>query len=197
MTSKALGLIETIGLPAAIEAADAAAKSANITLLGYENAHGGGRITVKMVGDVGAVQAAVSAGSAAALRIGQVVSCLVIPRPHEEIAALIDQVDRGRVAAAPTATPPQPATLKSTTTVTAKSTAVKRPAPKSAAPAPQPRPSSAKPAKLALPAKKAATPPAKLVPHTEMPTVPPAVPSAGGLTEPNSPDRPEEPPAAS
>jgi ethanolamine utilization protein EutM len=96
MTAKALGLIETIGLAAAIEAADAAAKSANVTVLGYENARGGGRITVKLLGDVGAVRAAVTAGSAAALRMGKVDGCLVIPRPHEEIEALLAQLDRGQ-----------------------------------------------------------------------------------------------------
>lgn len=95
MTTKALGLIETIGLAAAIEAADSAIKAANVKLLGYENTKGGGRITIKLVGDVGAVKAAVAAGSAAALRIGRVESCLVIPRPHQEIDALIGVIDRG------------------------------------------------------------------------------------------------------
>lgn len=97
MTASALGLIETFGLIAAIEAADAAAKAANVTVLGYENAKGGGRIAVKLVGDVGAVKAAVAAGSGAALRVGKLAGTLVIPRPHEEIAALVAQVDRGRV----------------------------------------------------------------------------------------------------
>jgi ethanolamine utilization protein EutM len=96
MRAKALGIIEAIGLAAAIEAADAAAKAANVTVLGYENAKGGGRIAVKFVGDVGAVKAAISAGAAAALRVGKVAGCLVIPRPHEEIEALIAQIDRGR-----------------------------------------------------------------------------------------------------
>jgi len=93
---QALGLIETIGLVSAIEAADAAVKAANVTLLGYENTKGGGKITVKLVGDVGAVNAAVAAGAAAAARIGQVYGCHVIPRPHDEIEALIANVDRGR-----------------------------------------------------------------------------------------------------
>lgn len=93
---QALGLIETIGLVSAIEAADAAVKAANITLLGYENTKGGGKITVKLVGDVGAVKAAVDAGAAAARRVGQVYACHVIPRPHDEIEALIANVDRGR-----------------------------------------------------------------------------------------------------
>lgn len=107
---KALGLIETIGLVTAIEAADTAVKAANVTLLGYENAKGGGKITVKFVGDVGSVQAAVAAGAAAAARIGKVYSCHVIPRPHDEIAALIRQVDRGRPKEQPVSPPVVPAT---------------------------------------------------------------------------------------
>ncbi len=105
---KALGLIETIGLVPAIEAADAAVKAANVILLGYENTKGGGKITIKVVGDVGAVQAAVAAGVAAAMRIGKVYGHHVIPRPHEEINALIRQVDRGQALeppAAPTVAP--------------------------------------------------------------------------------------------
>lgn len=93
---QALGLIETIGLVSAIEAADAAVKAANVTLLGYENTKGSGKITVKFVGDVGAVKAGVAAGVAAASRIGQVYSQQVIPRPHDEIEALIHNLDRGR-----------------------------------------------------------------------------------------------------
>ena len=96
MSSKALGLIETIGLTSAIEAADAAGKAANVTLLGYENSKGGGLITVKLVGDVGAVKAAVSAGSAAAQRVGKVAATHIIPRPHTEIEALIKSVTRGK-----------------------------------------------------------------------------------------------------
>jgi len=93
---QALGLIETIGLVAAIEAADTAVKAADITLLGYENTKGSGKITVKFVGGVGAVKAAVAAGVAAASRIGQVYGQHVIPRPHAEIEALIQNLDRGR-----------------------------------------------------------------------------------------------------
>lgn len=93
---QALGLIETIGLVTAIEAADAAVKAANVTLLGFENTKGGGKITIKFVGNVGAVQAAVAAGVAAASRIGEVYGQRVIPRPSEEIDALILNLDRGR-----------------------------------------------------------------------------------------------------
>lgn len=102
---KALGLIETIGLVPAIEAADAAVKAANVVLVGYENTKGGGKITIKIAGDVGAVQAAVAAGVAAASRIGKVYGQHVIPRPHEEINALIRQVDRGQPKKEPAAGP--------------------------------------------------------------------------------------------
>ena len=102
---KALGLIETIGLVTAIEAADAAVKSANVTLVGYENTRGGGKITVKVVGDVGAVQAAVAAGVAAAERIGKVYVQRIIPRPSDEIDALIATVVRGQKPAPATVAP--------------------------------------------------------------------------------------------
>ena len=96
MSLKALGLIETVGLAAAIEAADAASKAANVILLGYENSRGGGLITVKFVGDVGAVKAAASAGSAAAQRVSRVASTHIIPRPHDEIEALVQAYTRGQ-----------------------------------------------------------------------------------------------------
>ena len=93
---KALGLIEIIGLATAIEAADAAVKAADVTLLGYENTKGSGKITIKLAGGVGAVKAAVAAGVGAASRMGQVYGHHIIPRPHDEIQALIDNLDRGR-----------------------------------------------------------------------------------------------------
>jgi ethanolamine utilization protein EutM len=86
----ALGLVETVGLTAAIEFADAAVKAANVKLLGYELTNGLGWVTVKITGDVAAVQAAVNAGTAAASRVGRVVSQKVIPRPHQELEKLID-----------------------------------------------------------------------------------------------------------
>lgn len=86
---KALGLIETVGLPVAIEAADAAVKSANVTLVGYDNAKGGGLITVKVQGDVGAVKAAVQAASVAAKAVGKVYGTHVIPRPAPGIEELL------------------------------------------------------------------------------------------------------------
>jgi microcompartment protein CcmL/EutN len=85
----ALGLIETVGLSAAITVADAAVKSANVSLIGYENTNGEGLITVKVQGDVGAVKAAVAAASAAAKSVGEVYSVHVIPRPALGIGKLI------------------------------------------------------------------------------------------------------------
>lgn len=81
MNSEALGMIETKGLTAAIEAADAMVKAASVTLAGMEKI-GSGLVTVMVRGDVGAVKAAVEAGNAAAFNVGEVVSCHVIPRPH-------------------------------------------------------------------------------------------------------------------
>lgn len=93
MKQSAVGMIETIGLTAALEAADAAVKSANVSLIGYENAKGGGLITVKVAGDVGAVKAAVEAARAAALKVGRVHSVLVIPRPAPNIENILYSSD--------------------------------------------------------------------------------------------------------
>ena len=81
--TQALGMIETKGLVASIEAADAMVKAANVTLVGKEHV-GGGLVTVMVRGDVGAVKAAGDAGAAAAERGGELVSIHVIPRPHDE-----------------------------------------------------------------------------------------------------------------
>ncbi|HWQ78602.1 MAG TPA: BMC domain-containing protein [Anaerovoracaceae bacterium] len=89
----ALGLIETVGMVAALEAADAAVKAANVTLAGYELTKGGGLVTVKLEGDVGAVNAAVAAGVAAANRVNKVYGSLVIPRPHDEVRPIIDSAE--------------------------------------------------------------------------------------------------------
>jgi ethanolamine utilization protein EutM len=84
----ALGLIETKGLVGAVEAADAMVKAANVRLIGREQI-GGGLVTVMVRGDVGAVKAATDAGAAAAGKIGEVVSVHVIPRPHEDVEAIL------------------------------------------------------------------------------------------------------------
>lgn len=85
---EALGKIETKGLVAAIEAADAMVKAANVTLVGKELI-GGGYVTVMVRGDVGAVKAATDAGAAAAGKIGELVSVHVIPRPHNELDVIL------------------------------------------------------------------------------------------------------------
>jgi ethanolamine utilization protein EutM len=87
----ALGLIETKGLVGAIEAADAMVKAANVRLLGREQI-GGGLVTVMVRGDVGAVKAATDAGAAAAAKIGEVISVHVIPRPHEDVEAILGKL---------------------------------------------------------------------------------------------------------
>lgn len=88
MAQEALGMIETKGLVPAIEAADAMSKSANVALVGYEKI-GSGLVTVMVRGDVGAVKAATDAGSAAAAKVGEVVSVHVIPRPHTDTEKLL------------------------------------------------------------------------------------------------------------
>ena len=88
MDTNSLGMIETRGLIGAIEAADAMVKSANVQLVGKE-AVGGGLVTVMVRGDVGAVKAAVDAGSCAAEKVGEVVSQHVIPRPHTDVEKIL------------------------------------------------------------------------------------------------------------
>jgi len=90
MELQALGMIETKGLVGAIEAADAMVKAANVHLIGKERV-GGGLVTVMVRGDVGAVKAAVEAGAAQAKRVGELISVHVIPRPHEEVEAILPQ----------------------------------------------------------------------------------------------------------
>ena len=86
--TSALGMIETKGLVASIEAADAMVKAANVTLIGKEYV-GGGLVSVMVRGDVGAVKAATDAGAAAAERVGELISVHVIPRPHNEVDAIL------------------------------------------------------------------------------------------------------------
>ncbi len=86
--SLALGMVETRGLAAAIEAADSMVKAAAVELQGRERV-GGGLVTVIIRGDVGAVYAAVEAGAAAAARVGQVLSQHVIPRPHADVESML------------------------------------------------------------------------------------------------------------
>ena len=88
---EALGMVETRGLVAAIEAADAMVKAANVALIGSEKI-GSGLVSIMVRGDVGAVKAAVEAGGAAASRLGEVVATHVIPRPHGDVEKLLPKL---------------------------------------------------------------------------------------------------------
>lgn len=85
---EALGLIETRGLVALIEASDAMVKAAKVRLIGYEKI-GSGLVTTMVRGEVGAVRAAVEAGAAAAQKVGELVSVHVIPRPHDDVEKIL------------------------------------------------------------------------------------------------------------
>ncbi|MGE5558936.1 MAG: BMC domain-containing protein [Bacillota bacterium] len=86
--SEALGLIETKGMVAAIEAADVMVKTANVTLVGTERV-GSGLVTVMVRGEVGAVKAAVEAGANSAARLGELIASHVIPRPHNDLERIL------------------------------------------------------------------------------------------------------------
>ena len=88
MVQQALGMVETRGLVAAIEAADAMLKAANVTLVGTEKI-GSGLVSIMVRGDVGAVKAAVEAGAANASRLGELVATHVIPRPHNDVEKIL------------------------------------------------------------------------------------------------------------
>jgi len=85
---EALGMIETKGLVAAIEAADVMVKTANVVLVGTDKV-GSGLVTVMVRGEVGAVKAAVEAGAAAAGRLGELIASHVIPRPHGDLERIL------------------------------------------------------------------------------------------------------------
>ena len=88
MALEALGMVETRGLVAAIEAADAMVKAANVQLVGTEKI-GSGLVTVMVRGDVGAVKSAVEAGSTSASRLGELIATHVIPRPHGDVEKIL------------------------------------------------------------------------------------------------------------
>ena len=89
---EAVGMIETRGLVAAIEAADAMVKAANVTLIGTEKI-GSGLVSVMVRGDVGAVKAATEAGSDAAQKLGEIIAVHVIPRPHGDVEKILPTLD--------------------------------------------------------------------------------------------------------
>ena len=91
MVQQALGMVETRGLVAAIEAADAMLKAANVELVGTEKI-GSGLVSVMVRGDVGAVKAAVESGTAAAQRLGEIIATHVIPRPHSDVEKILPSI---------------------------------------------------------------------------------------------------------
>ena len=91
MTQEALGMVETRGLVAAIEASDQMVKAADVTLIGTEKI-GSGLVSVMVRGDVGAVKAAVEAGSAAAEKLGEIIAVHVIPRPHNDVQKILPTI---------------------------------------------------------------------------------------------------------
>ncbi len=91
MGFEALGMVETRGLVASIEAADAMLKAANVELVGTEKI-GSGLVSVMVRGDVGAVKAAVDAGSSAASKLGELVANHVIPRPHSDVEKILPSI---------------------------------------------------------------------------------------------------------
>ena len=91
MAREALGMIETRGLVAAIEAADAMVKAAEVELIGTEKI-GSGLVSFMVRGDVGAVKAATEAGAAAASRLGEIVATHVIPRPHSDVEKILPAI---------------------------------------------------------------------------------------------------------
>ena len=91
MAQEALGMVETRGLTAAIEAADSMCKAANVVLVGTEKI-GSGLVTVMVRGDVGAVKAATETGGAAAAKLGELVAVHVIPRPHTDVEKILPTV---------------------------------------------------------------------------------------------------------
>lgn len=91
MAQEALGMVETRGLTAAIEAADAMCKAANVVLVGTEKI-GSGLVTVMVRGDVGAVKSAVEAGASNASRLGELVATHVIPRPHTDVEKILPSI---------------------------------------------------------------------------------------------------------
>lgn len=90
----ALGMIETRGLVASIEAADAMVKAASVTIVGQTKS-GGGLVSTLIRGEVGAVKAATDAGAVAANKVGEVVAVHVIPRPHDELEAILGSLGGG------------------------------------------------------------------------------------------------------
>jgi ethanolamine utilization protein EutM len=94
---KALGMIETRGLVAAIEATDSMSKSAEVQVVGLKEI-GGGLVSVYVQGEVGAVKAAVDAGAASAKKVGEIVAVHIISRPNDDTARIITELLKVKLA---------------------------------------------------------------------------------------------------
>jgi hypothetical protein len=176
MLKQCLGTIEVIGLTAALEAADTACKAADVTLLGYEATDGMGMVAVKVLGQVGAVKAAIDAAKFAAGKVNKVVSTSVIPRPNEQIEPIVrTAVTVGQ--GAPTSVDPDDPSSKPAL--------IGRPRPRPSAPAqadpPPPAPAPADPP-AAKPAAKAVTLEPAPAPADPAPAAPPAEPAKPART---------------
>ena len=95
MADRALGMIETRGLVASIEAADAMVKAASVKLLSKEKVQGG-LVTILVVGETAAVKSAIDAGAAAAQRVGELVSTHIIPRPDDQIDDILSGIEANK-----------------------------------------------------------------------------------------------------
>lgn len=109
MSNLSLGTIEVLGLPAAVEAADVACKTADVSLIGYETTDGMGMVAVKIEGQVSAVQAAVAAASVAAGKVSKVFATSVIPRPSDQLESVVFTAGTVGLAKPAPAAPPAPA----------------------------------------------------------------------------------------
>ena len=94
--SRAIGLLETRGLTALVTGTDAMLKSANVTLLGPAKQVGSALVSAVVTGDVAAVKAATDAGAQAARAVGEVVSVQVIPRPHDDVQAVLPRAPNAK-----------------------------------------------------------------------------------------------------
>jgi len=122
MQAISLGEIEVVGFTAAVEAADVAVKTADVELLGYELANGGGMVTVKVQGQVGAVRAAMAAAKEAAAKVNKVISVQIIARPSDQLGPMVDSPDtvgpdRGGTSEGAAPAPPVPAEPGGTVTI--------------------------------------------------------------------------------
>ena len=180
-----LGEIEVIGFTAAVEAADVAVKTANVELLGYELANGGGMVSIKVVGQVGAVRAAISAAKEAAAKVNTVVSTSIIARPSDQIDPMVLSPDT--VGLPPTAPPDAPEPPEPPAAPEPPSPEP-NPAPNPPEPEPTEAPGSSEPEPTAEPAP-SATPQAP--PEPEPPIKSEPEPSEVAPTEPHPSEEPE------